>query len=81
VCANPDSSIGAVVRILENRGPPTPFKFQMSLSHVYSLTRPTLPPTFSGTKIQYHPKSSEALRLGRRQDGSFHLWIKRAGDR
>jgi len=37
--------------------------------------RPTQPPTLSGTGNEYRPKSGDALRLGNKAGGSFHMWI------
>ena len=40
--------------------------------------RPTQPPTLSWTGSDYRPRCGDALRGWEwRQDGSFHLWIKR----
>ena len=39
-------------------------------------TRPTQPPTLSGTGNEYQPKCGDAVRLGSKgRYGSFHLWI------
>ena len=40
------------------------------------FTRPTQPPTLSGTGNEYQPKCSDALPLGSKgRYGSFHTWI------
>jgi len=42
----------------------------------HQATRPTQPPTLSGTGNEYQPKCSDALRLGSKgRYGSFHLRI------
>jgi len=39
-------------------------------------SRPTQPPTLSGTGNEYQPKCGEDLQLGSKgRYGSFHLWI------
>jgi len=44
--------------------------------HLTEPTRPTQPPTLSGTGNQYRSKWCDALRLGSKgRYGSFHLWI------
>ena len=37
--------------------------------------RPTQLPTFSGTGNEYQSKCGDALRLGLKANGSFHLWM------
>jgi len=51
---------------------------QLDLRHVSDRfdSRPTQPPTLSGTGNEYRPKCGDALRLGSKcRYGSFHLWI------